>query len=87
MKRLSIAVILLVTVLGNTYAHTLSGPVETKFVGSDNFYHTYPQATDVHCKCTGQFTEVNFTWNGMQLQAFYDRDGNSIATARTIARG
>ena len=86
MKHLFIAVIFSLTVIGNTYATPLSGKNDPTFVGAASFYHQYPQATDIHCKVKGLYTEVNFTWNGLQLQAFYDNDGNPMATTRTVGR-
>jgi hypothetical protein len=83
MKRLSIAVILFLTVIG-THANPLSRNEEPTFNGSNHFRRQFPQATGVNYKVKGQFTEVNFIWNGLQLQAFYDHDGNPLATARTI---
>ncbi|HXB06324.1 MAG TPA: hypothetical protein VNW04_04395 [Puia sp.] len=84
MKRLSIAVILFLTVLGTTRANPLIGKEEPRFVGVENFHRQFPQATEVRYKVKGQFTEVNFIWNGLQLQAFYDNEGNALATARNI---
>lgn len=86
MKHLSIAVILFLTVLGSTHANPLSGKEEPKFVGVENFRRQFPRATDINYKVKGQFTEVNFIWNGLQLQAFYDQEGNPLATIRTISR-
>jgi hypothetical protein len=83
MKRLSIAVILFLTVIG-THANPLSRNEEPTFNGSNHFRRQFPQATEVNYKVKGQFTEVNFIWNGLQLQAFYDQEGNPLATARII---
>lgn len=83
MKHLSIAVILFLTVIG-THANPLSPREEPNFTGVQNFRRQFPQATEVNYKVKGQFTEVNFIWNGLQLQAFYDHDGNPLATARNI---
>ena len=83
MKRLSIAVILFLTVIG-THANPLSRNEEPTFNGANHFRRQFPQATGVNYKVKGQFTEVNFIWNGLQLQAFYDQEGNPLATARTI---
>ena len=84
MNRLFLAVILSLTVFGTTNASPLSGKDELNFRGADNFRHQFPQATSVEYKVKGQFTEVNFTWNGLQLQAFYDKEGTPLATARAI---
>ena len=83
MKRLSIAVILFLTVIG-THANPLSRHEEPGFNGARNFHRQFPQATGVNYRVTSQFTEVNFIWNGLQLQAFYDQEGNPLATARSI---
>jgi hypothetical protein len=83
MKRLSVAVILFLTVIG-THANPLSRHEEPSFNGFQNFRRQFPQATEVNYKVKGQFTEVNFIWNGLQLQAFYDQEGNPLATARNI---
>jgi hypothetical protein len=83
MKRLSIAVILFLSVIG-TYANPLSGKEGPDFVGVDNFNRQFPKATAINYKVKGQFTEVNFEWNGLHLQAYYDREGNPLATTRSI---
>src|SRR6186713_315393 len=54
------------------------------FRGNDNFKKSFPQATAVSFEVKEKFTVVNFTWNNLQLQAFYDRQGNAIGTSRTI---
>jgi hypothetical protein len=91
MKKISIAVILFLSVIGSSFgsvtkgvATGVTGKAVPDFKGSDNFKMNFPQATDVVCKFKGQFTEVNFKWNDMQLQAFYDKEGNPIATCRSI---
>jgi hypothetical protein len=86
MKHLSIAVILLLTVLGTTHANPISPKDGPNFVGADRFLHQFPEATSINYKVTGQFTEVNFVWNGLQLQAYYDLEGNQLATTRAIDR-
>ena len=86
MKHLSIAVILFLTVIGNISAHPLSHKDDPDFIGADNFKRQFPDATAVNYKVKGEFTEVNFVWNGIQLQAFYDREGNPLATARVVER-
>ena len=86
MKHLSIAVILFLTVLGTAHANTrtITGP---SFAGEENFTHRFPQASGVTYKVKGQFTEVNFMWNDMKLQAFYDQEGNFLATCRAVSIG
>jgi len=84
MKRLSIAVILFLAVFGTAAANPTGDNDNLNFRGADNFRHQFPEATAVNYKVKGQYTEVVFTWNGLKLQAFYDLDGNPLATARVI---
>jgi len=83
-NRLFLAVILSLTVCGSAFANPKGGDENLNFPGSDHFTHQFPQATAVNYKVKSQYTEVNFTWNGLQLQAFYDKQGTPLATARAI---
>ena len=83
MKQLIFAVILFFTVLGTTRANTAYHKDPT-FVGIENFKHQFPDATEITYKVKGELTEVNFSWNAMRLQAFFDLDGNLLATCRSI---
>jgi hypothetical protein len=84
MRHLSIAVILFFSVVTAASANPFEGK-DLKFNGSSNFKHQFPQATNISYKVKGQFTEVNFVWNDMNLQAFYDVEGNLLATCRPVA--
>ncbi len=84
MKQITIAVILFFTVLATTRANTADHKDPT-FVGIENFKHQFPDATDISYKVKGELTEVNFIWNTMRLQAFFDFEGNLLATCRNIA--
>ena len=83
MKQISIAVILFFTLLTTTRANTTDLKDPT-FRGVETFRHQFPDATDVSYKVKGELTEVNFMWNAMHLQAFFDLDGNLLATCRSI---
>jgi hypothetical protein len=83
MKQISIAVILFFAVLGTATANTTAHKDPT-FRGVENFKHEFPEATNVSYKVKGELTEVNFIWNAMRLQAFFDLDGNLLATCRSI---
>jgi hypothetical protein len=83
MRRLSIAVILFFCVLNATMA-TPHGSEEPNFVGAYNFKREFPSATNISYKVKGQFTEVSFMWNNIRLQAFYNHDGELLATCRPI---
>ena len=95
MKRLYIAVILLTSISLSSFAGgpagVAAGNNKTKhvnnapsFVGIENFNKTFPQAVITEYKSKGDFTEVNFMWNGLQLMAFYSQEGELVATSRTI---
>ena len=83
MQQLSIAAILLSVSL-----RSLAGDPTDKlshFKGADNFRSTFPKAEVIGCKNTREFTEVNFIWNGLHIQAYYDREGNAVGTSRDIS--
>jgi hypothetical protein len=86
MKQLLIAVILFFTVSATTSANPTAHKDPT-FVGVENFKEKFPDATDISYKVKGELTEVNFIWNTMHLQAFFDYQGNLLATCRNIATG
>jgi len=70
---------------GHIYAIKTVRPSDgPSFKGSEHFAQRFPQATNVDYKVKGQFTEVNFIWNGLRLQAYYDASGNPVATSRYI---
>jgi hypothetical protein len=84
MKQITIAVILFFTLLTTTRANTTNHKDPT-FKGVETFRQEFPNATNVSYKVKGELTEVNFMWNTMWLQAFFDFDGNLLATCRSIA--
>jgi len=86
MRHLSIAVIFFLSFIGTAKANPLGGD-DLNFVGSSNFKHQFPKATEISYKVNGQFTEVNFVWDNMKLQAFYDVEGNLLATCRPVPVG
>src|ERR1700744_4156929 len=79
MRHVSIAVILFLSAIGAANANP-----DLKFVGATNFEHQFPQATQISYKVKELFTEVNFIWNDMRLEAFYDFQGNLVATCRSV---
>ncbi len=81
MKKLSIIALFALTLISSAFARKAGNP---DFKGLESFNKAFPQATEIVYKVTEKFTEVNFTWHIMQLQAFYDLDGNSIGTSRHI---
>jgi len=95
MKHTIIAAILSITFYGTTLAntgatngpanpHATSVPTIPHFKGMEHFLEKFPTAADVNCRLRGQVTEVNFIWNGIKLQAFYDAAGDPVAISRFI---
>jgi hypothetical protein len=82
MKKISIAVLLFLTVIGTTFANGHEGT--PAFKGAKSFIASFPGATNVEYKSTGQFTKVEFTWKELKLEAFYDKEGILLATGRQI---
>jgi hypothetical protein len=83
MKHLSIAVIFFLSIVGVANARPIGGS-DSSFNGSQEFKHDFPQATYVTYKVRGQMTEVSFVWNNLHLQAFYDEQGQLMATCRPV---
>jgi len=81
MKKLSIIAVFALTLISTAFANKTIAP---DFKGVDNFYKSFPEATEVVYKAVEKFTEVSFTWHKMQLHAFYDGEGNLFATTRHI---
>lgn len=84
MQQLSIAAILFLSVCTRSFA---GDPVEKipTFKGMENFKRTFPQASNVKCKNTNDLTDVSFLWQGLQLEVFYDKEGNTLATSRQLS--
>lgn len=82
MKKISIALILFLTVAGSSFANGQEGLPE--FKGEKHFTENFPGATNVDYKSTEQYTKVDFTWRELKLEVFYDKEGNLIATCRRI---
>jgi hypothetical protein len=82
MKKLSIIALIVLTVTSTCFA---GDPTALHFKGAENFMKAFPQATEVNYLVKQKYTEVNFTWNSLKLQAFFDREGNLIGTSRSIA--
>jgi hypothetical protein len=83
MQQLSIAAILFLSVSLRSIAGDPTDKLPN-FRGAENFRNTFPQATVTACKNTGELTEVSFTWQGLNIVAFYDKEGKTVATSREI---
>jgi len=80
-KKVSIIALMVITIATTAFAgdnNTLN------FKGADHFKKMFPNATKVVYEVKKEFTEVNFTWNNLILQAFFDTKGNLIGTSRQI---
>jgi hypothetical protein len=82
MKKLSIAAVFAITIISSAFAGNNGIP---RFKVAESFINTFPHATEIVYAVKGNFTEVNFSWNNLKLQAFYDLEGNWIGTSRQIA--
>lgn len=58
-----------------------AGPL---FRGEEDFHKRFPNATEISYKTSEELTFVKFTWEGLKLEAFYDEEGNLLATARFL---
>lgn len=58
---------------------------EPNFKGSENFAKSFPAAMVKSYETVEGRTKVTFTWNGDALEAFYDLDGNLMATSHFIS--
>ncbi|MDR3715133.1 MAG: hypothetical protein P4L51_20155 [Puia sp.] len=54
---------------------------EPSFKGSENFAKAFPDAMVNSYETKDGSTKVSFTWNGDALEAFYDLNGNLLATS------
>jgi hypothetical protein len=85
MKKLSVIILVALTTLTISTAAFAGNKEIPRFIGVENFVKTFPHATMITCQQIGQFTKVNFLWDNMKLQAFFDQDGNLFGTSREIA--
>lgn len=53
--------------------------ITPNYMTNQNFMMDFPNATDVSWK-RGEFEEASFTWNGKNMQAFYDYTDNLVGT-------
>ena len=81
MKKVSIIVLMVLTIASAAFAGDNSA---LDFKGADRFNKIFPNATKVAYEVKKDFTEVRFTWNNINLEAFFDRQGNLIATSRQL---
>lgn len=95
MKKLSLSALFALVMITSAFAAKELTPgsngvgphskvVAPHFKGVENFVKAFPQATGVAYEVKGQFTEVSFTWNDLNLLAFYDMEGNPIGTSRAV---
>ena len=80
-KRVTIIAAMVITIASSAFA----GDNTLDFKGADAFKKSFPQATEISYTVKKEFTEVNFTWHNLKLQAFFDRQGNYIGLSREIS--
>jgi hypothetical protein len=81
MKKVSIIAFMVITIASTAFAGDNNS---LDFKGADHFKKIFPNATKVVYEVKKEFTEVTFTWNNLNLQAFFDKQGNLIGTSRQI---
>jgi hypothetical protein len=81
MKKVSIIALMVLTIATSAFAGDKNA---LDFKGADAFIKMYPHATRVVYEVKKEFTQVSFNWNNLDLQAFYDKQGNLIGTSRNI---
>ena len=81
MKKITLAALFALTLISAAFA---TGRPNADFVGSYNFNKSFPHATVVAVRALGRFTKVNFIWNNMKMEAYYDQDGALFATSHNI---
>jgi hypothetical protein len=82
MKKVSIIALMVITIVSSVFAGDNNA---LNFKGADAFKKLYPHATKVVYEVKKDYTQVHFTWNNIDLQAFFDRQGELIGTSRNIA--
>ncbi|MBN8853952.1 MAG: hypothetical protein BGO55_10470 [Sphingobacteriales bacterium 50-39] len=82
MKKVTIIALMVITIASSAFAGDNNA---LDFKGADAFKKSFPQATEVSYTVKKDFTEVNFTWHSLKLQAFFDRTGNYIGLSREIS--
>ena len=78
MKKIILAAILVVSLAATSFAAPLS------FKLNSVFKKAYPAAVNVSWKTNESFTTISFTVNKQHMQAFYNNDGQLLATSRPV---
>ena len=80
MKNLIIATLLSVSLATTAFAAPISGNSATT-----NFKSDFKGATNVSWKTTADFVKATFVMNNERREAFYDLEGNIIATSKAVS--
>ncbi|PWG78217.1 hypothetical protein [Pararcticibacter amylolyticus] len=57
---------------------------EVSYFASNNFLSKYQGATNVNWTVTSQFQKASFSLNGVKMAAFFDSNGDYIATTQYV---
>ena len=83
MKTKFLAIVLAAMILFNSsFANDIVNDVNSTVLTS--FSLQFEKASDVNWTKTESYFKASFTWNGQNLSAFYDANGESIAVSRNI---
>lgn len=83
MKKFFTTALLTVTLISGAFAGNNAAGTKAESA----FKAAYPNAQHVCLTDKDDHTTISFSWNGQKMQAFYDNEGNELATSRNIELG
>ncbi len=79
MKKFFTTALLTVALISGAFAaKNINSKAESKFQAS------FPGAQHVAMSNSNDHTTISFSWNGQDMKAFYDNEGNELAVSRNI---
>ena len=82
MKKMIMALAFIAVTIGNTAIAGSGGKVDERIKRA--FEKEYVGAADVKWYVYNEYIKVDFTFSGMQLVGFYNKDGRMLGVARNI---
>ncbi|WP_018614861.1 hypothetical protein [Segetibacter koreensis] len=82
MKKLVTSAVLTLLIAASSFA---AGENKVNSKAASNFLLEFKDAKNVNWKSTENYVKVSFILNDKNMDAFYDLDGNKIATSSNIA--
>ncbi|RFM28899.1 hypothetical protein [Deminuibacter soli] len=78
MKKIILAAIIAISLTATAFAGTTNDKVST------TFKKAWPAASITSWKVNGMITTISFTVDNLNMQAFYDEEGNFMGTSRPV---